>query len=543
MNRNTTGLAPGERYPMSNMIENTSACIVDVVRAAASQGDASPEAVADRIRARLCSGGDEGGGTVGRAFAEGVKELAAYATRTIAIGSTAIDAETEAVSVARRVVRPVLEAKLQAQLDALDAQSVGQTRCCKCEQPMESQGRRWRSWVGMLGTLRLKRRYTYCETCEVGAAPAQKTLGLSDSDFTPRLDEVCTMLATTVPHAMAVTLASKVCGVEVSIKASEDMADRRGAQVQKRDREQAEKLTPYDSTGLPVPQQERPVNTVPKSSTPKVAYLEMDGVVPITREEMTGDELTDIDRQKQAEAKASKARGGKARRFHIVGREVKNAVLYDGKDCVAESPGRGCLLAKTYVSHLGEWTVFAALVWTQLLRMRFDQAELLVVLSDGAEWIRSLCKWLPIPVLLILDLFHVKKRIWEVANAIYGERTPEAREWARIQCDRVERGRAADVVEMLRFTRSRREKVKELIDRLRGYLHDNLDRMDYPAYRARGLRVGSGAVESANFHVTGSRLKLQGMRWSAEGAGHMAALRADLFNGRWETRTRELMVA
>ena len=99
------------------------------------------------------------------------------------------------------------------------------------------------------------------------------------------------------------------------------------------------------------------------------------------------------------------------------------------------------------------------------------------------------------------------------------------------------------MIQTLRFTRSRRAKVKELVDKLRGYLTDNLDRTDYPTYRARGLRVGSGAVESANFHVTGNRLKLQGMRWSAEGAGHMAALRADLFNGRWETRTRELMVA
>ena len=67
--------------------------------------------------------------------------------------------------------------------------------------------------------------------------------------------------------------------------------------------------------------------------------------------------------------------------------------------------------------------------------------------------------------------------------------------------------------------------------------------MDYPAYRARGLRVGSGAVESANYHVTGTRLKLQGMRWSDEGAGQMAALRADLFNRYHEARTREILAA
>ncbi len=528
---------------MTNCSEISSACLLDAVRDAMAGGDTSPEALAEGIRARLGVADEGGASSIARAFAEGVAEFASYAASAIVSGSTAVDFEVEAVLVARRAVRPMLQAKLQAHVDVLDAESVGQTCCTKCEAFAESHGRRPRTWTGMLGDLHLKRRYAYCSSCDLGFTPAQKALGLSDSDFTPRFEEVCSMLATTVPHAMAVALASKACGISASIKAVEDMVERRGAEVQKRDREQAEKLAPYDAKGLPVPQQERPENAVTPSATPKVAYVEMDGVVPITREEITGDELTDVDRQKQAQAKAEKARGGKARRFNIVGREVKNAVLYDGKDCVAESPGRGCLLAKTYVSYLGEWTVFAALLWTQILRLRFDQVELLVVLSDGAEWIRSLCKWLPIPVLLILDLFHVKKRIWEVANALYGERTPEAREWARVQCDRVERGRATDVIQTLRFTRSRRAKVKELIDKLRGYLDANLDRMDYPAYRAQGLRVGSGAVESANFHVTGARLKLQGMRWSAEGAGHMAALRADLFNGRWEARTRELMAA
>ena len=67
--------------------------------------------------------------------------------------------------------------------------------------------------------------------------------------------------------------------------------------------------------------------------------------------------------------------------------------------------------------------------------------------------------------------------------------------------------------------------------------------MHYSAYRERGLRISSAAVESANFHVTGQRLKCQGMRWDEQGARHMAALRADLFNDRWEDRTRQLLAA
>jgi len=84
-----------------------------------------------------------------------------------------------------------------------------------------------------------------------------------------------------------------------------------------------------------------------------------------------------------------------------------------------------------------------------------------------------------------------------------------------------------------------REKVEELIT----YFENNRNRMDYPSYRARGLRVTSGTVESANYHVTGARLKLQGMRWSQEGTAQMALLRADLFNGVWQRRTRELLAA
>jgi len=158
--------------------------------------------------------------------------------------------------------------------------------------------------------------------------------------------------------------------------------------------------------------------------------LETDGVIPITREELTGKELTPTERRRIQRAKKAKARGGKGRRYRIVGREVKNAVLYDGKDCAAESPGRGCILKKTYISHLGDWLTFAGLLWVAMLRLRFDQAKLLVILSDGADWIRSLAKWLPIETLLILDLAHVQRRIWEVAHSLYGDHCAKAAQWA-----------------------------------------------------------------------------------------------------------------
>jgi len=389
----------------------------------------------------------------------------------------------------------------------------------------------------------LRRRYCHCARCQQGFAPADKVLGLPDSEYTAHLQDAVTMFATTVPHAMAIKLVERCCGVKVSVKASEQMVERRASALQALDAQRAEAMSPYESNGLPVAQQPRPEEAAASGEAPAVAYLELDGVIPITRQLVPQDELSAKDRQRQQQAAQDKAPGGKGRRYRMVGREVKNAVLYEAKDCAKESAERGCILDKTYVSHLGNWLTFTLLLWVAMLRRRFDQAQQLVIISDGAEWIRSLGKWLPIPALLILDLFHVKHRIWEVAHSVYGEHSPKARQWAEVQTERIEEGHPEKVLHALRFLKAQRRETRELIDKLRGYLQDNLDRMDYPEYRRRGLRVSSSAVESANYHVTGARLKLQGMRWSAQGAAHMALLRADLFNESWRDRTRQLLAA
>ena len=58
--------------------------------------------------------------------------------------------------------------------------------------------------------------------------------------------------------------------------------------------------------------------------------------------------------------------------------------------------------------------------------------------------------------------------------------------------------------------------------------------MDYAAYRARGLHIGSGSVESACKQVVTARLKQAGMIWSADGAAAVATVRAWLKSDRWE---------
>ena len=502
-----------------------------------TQGRSAAELLA-ALRTQMATAPEAGGFT---ALAEGIAELTAYATADLGDDETSLDAEAEALQVARSVVRPVLEAKLQRRLDHLDAKMSGQSICPECHNGAESRGRRSRRWASLLGELTLRRRYAHCSGCGRGHAPAQDALGLPARRFTARLQEVCTLMATTVPFEMAVNLVKEVTGVRLSVKAAEDMIKERADKLARHLETEAAQCTPFLPSGLPVDEPPRPQDA--KDVAPRIAYVEMDGVIPMTRKERAQEDYSKQERAAQKRAKQSRARGGKGRRYDLVGREVKNAVLYRGEDCAQETPSRGCLLDKHYVSYLGKWKTFADRLWAEMVRQRFDRAGLLVLISDGAEWIRSLAAWLPVSVLLILDLYHVKHRIWETAAVLYGDKTPKASAWAHAQCDRVESGHAKEVIEALGFARPSRSDAKNNVDALKTYLQNNLDRMDYPAYRKQGLRIGSGAVESANYHVTGARLKLQGMRWTERGARDMAHLRADLFNGRWEATTRAQMAA
>ena len=60
----------------------------------------------------------------------------------------------------------------------------------------------------------------------------------------------------------------------------------------------------------------------------------------------------------------------------------------------------------------------------------------------------------------------------------------------------------------------------------RGYCRSNQARLQYPAFRAQGLPIGSGAVESSAKHLIQQRLKRAGRRWSDAGGHALIALRA-----------------
>lgn len=161
-----------------------------------------------------------------------------------------------------------------------------------------------------------------------------------------------------------------------------------------------------------------------------------------------------------------------------------------------------------------------------------------VVLGDGARWIWNLAADHFGECSEIVDYYHASEHVWTVANASYGQGSPEAKAWAEARCGELYEQGAAPVLQALGRLWPANSEAKDVVHREQGYFHSNRDRMAYPEFRKQELPIGSGAVESGAKHVVQLRMKRPGARWSETGAQPVLAVRAYLSSGRPLLRAR-----
>lgn len=112
---------------------------------------------------------------------------------------------------------------------------------------------------------------------------------------------------------------------------------------------------------------------------------------------------------------------------------------------------------------------------------------------------------------------------------MWGQARPKRADWAQAQLDKLWERKVDEVLRELQQWRARGEAVEAVVR----YYSAHQERMDYASYRARGLQIGSGSVESACKQWVSTRLKQAGMIWNAGGAAAVAVVRAWLKSARW----------
>lgn len=195
-----------------------------------------------------------------------------------------------------------------------------------------------------------------------------------------------------------------------------------------------------------------------------------------------------------------------------------------------------------------------------------DAAPQLVLVTDGMPWIRDhVYPVMPEGTCFILDFYHLAERLAKYAAARFGKDTKAGKAWVRKTVTRLtgkrpykkralakrrghkkNRGPKRDPFrtvhpsehphgagdDLIR-TLIEDEPSSDALDELMGYVAANLDRIDYSTYRAHGLQIGSGAMESLHRVASQMRLKLAGARWTAERALAVLNTRLMLLAHRW----------
>ena len=190
---------------------------------------------------------------------------------------------------------------------------------------------------------------------------------------------------------------------------------------------------------------------------------------------------------------------------------------------------------------------FGVRLYAEAVARGIAGAKEVVVLADGAHWIWQLAEEHFPGAIQILDFRHARERVWAVADAVWGEGSAKAKEWAEAAIENhLIRG---DVTGLLAAIGSLPKiaplpgQNKSTPEKAMEYFQNNAGRMSYPQYRARGMEIGSGVAESSGRRVVGCRCKGPGMRWSEEGVTAIIALRTQVLNNRYDAAIAELRKA
>jgi len=190
------------------------------------------------------------------------------------------------------------------------------------------------------------------------------------------------------------------------------------------------------------------------------------------------------------------------------------------------------IIKKEYTSFIGNVEEFGKFFYQIAINQGYGKYKTVIILSDGATWIKNLCELLFPDAILILDKFHLDENIYDYAKAIFNNDEKKYKPWAKmiikyIMDDKIDK--ALDEIDKVNF-----EKIPKGTVNLKGYINNNKERIHYKEYIKKGYYVGSGAIESGNKTVLQKRLKQAGMRWGVPTAQAMLSIRAKFESGLWD---------
>jgi hypothetical protein len=378
------------------------------------------------------------------------------------------------------------------------------TMACACGQSAHYRELRSKPVLTVVGLVQASRPYYLCPHCHQGQFPADVELDIENTEFSPGVRRMFALVGQDAPFDHGREQMKVLAGLDVTTKSVERTAEAIGEDIVQRERQEMQKAIQLD---LPV---------VVGASIP-VLYVEMDGTgVPMVKKETVG--------------RQSKTKGQPA---HT--REVKLGCVFtqtkrDKEGFPIRDPD-----STTYTGGIETAEEFGKRIYREACQRGWNGAGKKVVIGDGADWIWNLTDLHFPGAIQIVDLYHARQHLWELARSLHPNDAVQQKAWMKKHQKRLlDKGKIEKLVLTLRSIDSTHPEVIEKLRIETNYFERNAERMRYPKFRRQHLFVGSGVIEAGCKTVIGSRLKQSGMFWTVRGANAIVALRCCHLNGQFE---------
>ena len=375
---------------------------------------------------------------------------------------------------------------------------------CSCGHRAQYQEIRSKPLFTIVGPVRLSRPYYLCSRCHVGQFPVDVELDIENTEFSPGVRRMQALVGQQAPFDHGREQLQLLAGLEVTTKSVERIAEAIGTDIAQSERRESEKALQLDLpviVGEPIP----------------VLYVQMDGTgVPVVKKETAG-------RQGKTAGQPAHTREAKLGC-------VFTQTTWDQEGFAIRDPD-----STTYTGAIETAEEFGKRVYWEALKRGWRLAKKKVVIGDGAEWIWALVAEHFPDAIEIVDLYHARQHLWEVARQLYPHEEIKQKAWMKVHQKRLlDKGKIEKLVGALRAIRTTHPQMAEKIRTEADYFERNAERMRYPKFRRQHLFIGSGVIEAGCKTVIGSRLKQSGMFWTVRGANAILALRCSHLNGRFE---------
>jgi hypothetical protein len=234
----------------------------------------------------------------------------------------------------------------------------------------------------------------------VGQFPADVELDIENTEFSPGVRRMQAVVGQEAPFDHGRRQMKLLADLEVTTKAVERTAEAIGEDIAAREQEEMERAMQLDLpliVGEPI----------------RLLYVQLDGTgISVVKKETAG--------------RAGKTAGQPA---HT--REAKLGCIFTQTTWDEDGYAIRDTDSTTYVGAIETAEEFGKRLYLEAWKRGWNRAEKKVVMGDGAEWIWNIADQHFPGAIQIVDLYHARQHLWDLARKLYPNQEAEQRRRAK----------------------------------------------------------------------------------------------------------------